>query len=389
MTAANVTYLPEWVLVFAPPLYILWSDFIVNGFGIFKHNSVFALMRVTRSFMGKKPFQKRMWWDITASLIGGVLLLSIAALCFAESMLYGAFGWFFISALLTGGACVIGWFFFKRWKLIIGDLGRLCNLLEVEDLHGIEDGLTQSLRKATQSERMKADLVTNVSHDLKTPLTSIISYVELLSRTELPDEAREHVEVLERKAERLKVLIQDLFDLAKSTSGDAELQRETIDLAMLTDQILSERDDKLNLKIKIDGRPLWVNADGAKMSRVLHNLLDNAAKYSLEGTRVYIDTRREGNTAVFEMKNVANYEMSFDPAEIAERFIRGDEARSTEGSGLGLAIARSFTEACGGTFGVSVEGDLFKSRLTLPIVANAAAGENLADGAENNLNIEF
>lgn len=389
---ANYTQaLMSWVIVLAPIVYLLWSDLLVNGFGIFRHNSVMTGMSLARRFLSKKPFQKRMWWDLIGSFFGTLVLTGAAAGCFIGIFIGGGFPAFAFFILFGSIAVLVAAMFVKRWKLLIGDLGRLCDTLEVTDMNGIQDGLSEALRKAKKSERMKADLVTNVSHDLKTPLTSIISYVELLSRTELSDEAREHVEVLERKSERLKALIQDLFDLAKSTSGDAELRRDTIDLAMLADQTLSERDDNINLKVKIDDRPLWVNADGAKMSRVLHNLLDNAAKYSLEGTRVYVTAQKSGGFAVFEMKNVANYEMNFDPADIAERFIRGDEARSTDGSGLGLAIARSFTEACGGTFDVDTEGDLFKTRITLPIVtvADPAPRENLSERPENDLNVQL
>ncbi|GHV08050.1 hypothetical protein FACS1894217_09890 [Clostridia bacterium] len=359
--------------------------------------------RMARRFVDKKPFQKRLWWDLILSMSAGGLLTVLTLFFFVSLVYWGEFSAFIFFMLFGAGATSVFWFFFSRQKRLIGDLGRLEEHLHalrsgnfgvkidtdpkhllapmMADLDGIQDGFVKSLKTATKSERMKADLITNVSHDLKTPLTSIISYIELLSRMELSDEAREHVDVLVRKSERLKLLIQDVFDLAKSSSGNAEVVLETIDLARLTDQLLSEYEDA-SLKVNLPDRPLLITGDGAKLARVLHNLLDNAVKYRLHGTRIHISAQKDGQKAVFEMKNVANYEMDFDTAEITERFTRGDVSRNTNGSGLGLAIAKSFAEACGGQMRVSVDGDMFKVILSFP------AAQNHAEGAEKNLQIQ-
>lgn len=235
-----------------------------------------------------------------------------------------------------------------------------------DDLNSLGEGLQTALEKAVRAERMKSELITNVSHDLKTPLTSIISYSELLSKEQLtPDEANDYVKIIHQKSLRLKNLVNDLFVISKVQSGAEEIQREEIDVCTLVRQALAEQESLLSgngiaLKAVIPDNPIVIMADGRKMSRVLENLLVNCAKYALTGTRVFVTVSDRESTAEIEIKNTANYVMDFDAEEIAERFVRGDVSRSTEGSGLGLAIARSYTEACGGKFSVQVDGDQFK-----------------------------
>lgn len=232
-------------------------------------------------------------------------------------------------------------------------------------LSGITDGFQKSVEEQVKSERMKIELVTNVSHDLKTPLTSIISYVDLLQKEELPPEATDYVQILAQKSERLKNIVSDLFDLAKVTSGEAEIQLEVLDMSKLVVQTLGDMEDHieesgLQVKQSIQMPPVPILGDGKKLYRVLQNIVDNALKYSMPGTRVYLDLSVEHQMAVMTVKNTAEYEMDFTAEEILERFTRGDESRTTEGSGLGLSIAKSFTEACGGHFEVVVDGDQFK-----------------------------
>lgn len=230
----------------------------------------------------------------------------------------------------------------------------------------IDKGFNASLEEQMKAERMKIQLVTNVSHDLKTPLTSIISYTELLSKEEnLTDTAKEYVGILADKSNRLKNIVADLFDLAKSTSGDIQLDLETIDLKKLIEQTVADMEDDivksgLQFKLKLPASQVLIKADGKKMYRVFQNLIDNAIKYALEGTRVFIDIDEIDHQALVSIKNTAGYEMDFTSEEIIQRFSRGDLSRTTEGSGLGLSIAESFTQVCGGQFMIKIDGDLFK-----------------------------
>lgn len=229
----------------------------------------------------------------------------------------------------------------------------------------INQGLQESLDEQMKSERMKVALVTNVSHDLKTPLTSIISYVELLSKEELSETAKDYVNILADKSERLKHIVSDLFDLAKSTSGNMPVDFESIDLKKLLEQTLADMEDDitksgLTVKTKLPDNPIRIYSDGKKLYRVFQNIIDNALKYSLTGTRVYVETEEAQENVNVIIKNTAAYEMDFTPEEVLQRFNRGDKARTTEGSGLGLSIAESFTSVCGGSFKVDIDGDLFK-----------------------------
>lgn len=246
-------------------------------------------------------------------------------------------------------------------------------------LSEIGGGMQKSVEKQMQSERMKVELVTNVSHDLKTPLTSIISYVELLSKTEgLPPEARDYVAILAQKSDRLKSLVYDLFELAKSTSGSIEMQSEVLDFHRLVEQTLGEMQERIEqsglaLRISLADPPVSIWADGRKMYRVLQNIIDNALKYSMAGTRIFVDLAVLGSRAVLTVKNTAGYEMDFTAEEITERFVRGDKARTAEGSGLGLSIAQSFTQACGGRFHVAIDGDQFKVHVSFDLYQQAPA----------------
>jgi signal transduction histidine kinase len=240
-----------------------------------------------------------------------------------------------------------------------------------ERINEISTSIQETVEKQVKSERMKIELVTNVSHDLKTPLTSIISYIDLLSDEELPPAARDYVTIIEEKSQRLKTMVADLFDLAKATSR-TDVQSEEIDAVVLTRQVLGDLADKIEasgrqLKCDIQAETAPIYADGKKMYRVFQNVIDNALKYSMEGTRVYLTLKREMGRCEIVVKNIASYEMTFSPDEITERFTRGDESRSTEGNGLGLSIAKSFTEACGGEFKVEIDGDVFIAKISLAI----------------------
>lgn len=242
----------------------------------------------------------------------------------------------------------------------------------------------EAVEQQVKSEKMKVELVTNVSHDLKTPLTSIISYIDLLEKTELSDEARGYVSILSRKSEKLRDIVQDVFSLAKAVS-DIDIELEMIDMAILTRQVIGDNTDNIEnsgkeLRSDIKPETAKIKADGAKLYRVIQNLLDNALKYSMPGTRIYLTLSENERGYELTVKNVSEKEMNFTAEEITERFARGDESRTDGGSGLGLSIAQSFTEACKGRFGVEIDGDVFKATVSFDRVDPDA--ENNADPAD-------
>ena len=237
-----------------------------------------------------------------------------------------------------------------------------------DDINDIAKGIDESVAAKVKAERMKTELITNVSHDLKTPLTSIISYTELLSGVEgLPEEARDYVRIIANKSDRLKTLTQDLFDISRVQSGNENVVLERLDVSLLINQSLGEHDSEIRetgLTLCISTpKELCICADGKKMSRVISNLIDNILKYTMKNTRVFISAFEKDGDAVMEFKNIASYPMDFNAEEIVGRFVRGDEARTRDGNGLGLAIAKSYTELCGGEFRVITDGDLFKALL--------------------------
>ena len=237
----------------------------------------------------------------------------------------------------------------------------------------INKGFDDSLEDQMKAERMKVNLITNVSHDLKTPLTSIISYVDLLKREDgLNETSREYVNILSDKSNRLKSIVSDLFELTKSTSGDIKLELEEIDLKKLLQQTLGEMNDGIEssgvqVRTELPEEGLIITSDGNKLYRVLQNIIDNALKYSLRGTRVYVKLENTASEAIVSVINTSSYEMSFTEEEILQRFYRGDEARSGEGSGLGLSIAESFTRNLGGRLRVLIDGDQFKVKIEFPL----------------------
>ncbi len=237
-----------------------------------------------------------------------------------------------------------------------------------EDVNGIAQGLEDAVSARVKAERMKTELITNVSHDLKTPITSIISYAELLSNMEdLPEEAKDYVAIIAKKGDRLKNLTQDLFDISKVQSGNDDVVLEKLDVALLISQALGEQDNEIQssgLTFCVDApKELYISADGRKMSRVMSNLLHNIFKYAMKNTRVFITAALRDGEVELVFKNISAYPLNFGSEEITQRFVRGDESRTTEGNGLGLAIAKSYTEVCGGSFDIVVDGDLFKAVL--------------------------
>ena len=242
-----------------------------------------------------------------------------------------------------------------------------------EGLNRISDGLETALAEQVKSERLKADLITNVSHDIKTPLTSIINYVDLIKREQIEDpKILKYLEVLDQKSQRLKTLTEDLVEASKASSGNIKLEIADIDIVELVQQTNGEFEDKyairhLELISTFPNEVILIEADGRRLWRVLENLYNNAFKYAMENTRVYVGVEDMGAEVVFSIKNISTSPLNFNPDELTERFVRGDVARTTEGSGLGLSIAKSLTELQGGKFLITIDGDLFKAEVTFPI----------------------
>ncbi len=250
-----------------------------------------------------------------------------------------------------------------------GELAMLAN-----DIGSIAEGLNEAVKNEVKSQRMKSELISNVSHDIKTPLTSIINYVDLLKKEGMDSEnAPKYLDILEQKSQRLKVLTEDLFEAAKASSGDMPVDLEKLDIFSLIQQGFAELDDRieksgLHFKINIPEEKIYVLADGRLLWRVIENLLSNVFKYALKGSRVYIDVIDDKNSENVSLiiKNISSYELNVDVNELMERFKRADESRSSEGSGLGLAIAKDLMEMQKGSLNLEIDGDLFKSTVLIP-----------------------
>lgn len=241
-----------------------------------------------------------------------------------------------------------------------------------EDIDCMRDGLNEAVESAVKDQRMKTELITNVSHDLKTPLTSIVNYVDLLKRCEIEDEeAQKYISILDEKSQRMKKLIEDLVEASKASSGAIELHPIKINLCEFAAQTVGEYEDELkgygiDIVLKTPETPVVVTADSQKTSRIVENLFSNIKKYALEGTRVYAEVADGQKTAKLTFKNVSKYPLDISPDELVQRFVRGDASRSGEGSGLGLSIAKNLCELQRGELSIEIDGDLFKATVELP-----------------------
>lgn len=293
---------------------------------------------------------------------------------------------FFLAPVIIG---IAAWLAFKQVKLFNtikegvakiknGDIqhvipvtgsGELAQL--AADINSITEGLKKAVDNELRSERLKTELITNVSHDIRTPLTSIITYVDLLKNEEDPLKAKDYIETLDQKSKRLKTLIDDLFEAAKASSGNIPVNIEKIDMVSLISQGLGEVNDKieqtgLDFRFNHPQDKVYVAADGRLLWRSIENLLSNIFKYALKGSRVYIDIEDRGNEVLLTFKNISAQELNISADELMERFTRGDASRSTEGSGLGLSITKSLIDLQHGKFNIQIDGDLFKAMIAMP-----------------------
>lgn len=246
-------------------------------------------------------------------------------------------------------------------------------------IYRIEEGFQKAVAEEVKSQRMKTELITNVSHDLKTPLTAIITYVNLLKEENVTEEQRiQYLQILEQKSLRLKALIEDLFEVSKANSKNVTLNLVDVDIVNLLRQVEFEQEDrleerKLAVRLRLPEEKVMVRLDSQKAYRIYENLFGNIIKYAMEGTRIYVDMERTEGEVTVRLKNITEQEITVSGDELTERFVRGDVSRGTEGSGLGLAIVRSFTELMGGRFEVTVDGDLFTASTTWVLEQNQPA----------------
>ena len=239
-----------------------------------------------------------------------------------------------------------------------------------ESLEKVQQGFEKAVVEEAKSQSMKTELITNVSHDLKTPLTAIITYVDLLKKEDTTeDERKVYIDTLDKKSQRLKVLIEDLFEVSKAQSGNVQMNFMDVDIVSLLKQVKSEMEDSLEasdltFRWNLPEEKVMLSLDGQRTYRVFENLISNALKYSMPYSRVYVDVENEKDVVKVIFRNTSAQELDFDPERLTERFVRGDASRKSEGSGLGLAIAKSFVELQNGKFKIEVDGDLFKVILT-------------------------
>lgn len=321
---------------------------------------------------------------LTCIVLDFVLLLDFVYVANSD---YGIFGALFVIGIPVVIIGIIVWNYYKEKEIIIEETEKIAdgqvdhkiydpmkfptNKKLAEAVNGIGEGLSKAVSSSLKNERMKTELITNVSHDLKTPLTSIINYVDLLKKDGLDSEkAPEYLDVLDRKSQRLKTLTEDLVEASKINSGVIELNVENIDIVQLVNQSLAEYNERfeqsgLHIIKNITRDTIIVKADGRKTWRALDNLYSNVCKYAMPGTRVYIDIVDEESNAVVSIKNISAGALNFSADELMERFVRGDVSRTTEGSGLGLSIAKGIMEKQNGELKITLDGDLFKVELKL------------------------
>lgn len=358
-------------------IYILKETIVYKLYKILK-NTVISALKASKEI----PLIKRIIIvSIGITFIGGVVSVLLYELIYNEVMLlFGIpmsmilFTLYIVKKLAYLSNIIEGTSRIKNGELDykIDLLGNDSFTNLAENINNIGEGLEKSIETQLRSERMKSELITNVSHDLKTPLTSIINYIELIKKEDVtPEHVNDYIKVLDQKSKRLKILIEDLFEASKASSGNLELNMENIDIVQLLRQSIGEMEEKLtnsnlDIRLKLSSEKINIYADGRRMYRVFENLLSNISKYSLPSTRVYIDLLESDESVIITMKNISSYELNFDATEITERFKRADESRNTEGSGLGLAISKDLVNLQGGKFSVEIDGDLFKSILVFP-----------------------
>lgn len=322
----------------------------------------------------------------TAIIMAAILFFNFLLMVWNMNVYGDAFVWFllFILSLVIFVAACFGAWQMKSLKaagerMARGEIDEKIDTQHMywefkhhaKNLNSIGDGMAAAVEQRMKSERLKTELITNVSHDIKTPLTSIVNYVDLLQKPHTPEQEAEYLEVLDRQSKRLKKLTEDLVEASKASTGNMNVNIVRTNTREIIEQSLAEygrrmEQGNLSIIVKIPEEPPQAMADGRLLWRVLDNLFNNVVKYALPGTRVYITSEIEGGDAVISVKNISRDPLNISAEELMERFVRGDASRHTEGSGLGLNIAQSLVTLMHGRFSLSVDGDLFKAEIRLP-----------------------
>lgn len=347
---------------------ILWKDSVLNQVFLFTRQLLFHMHMVWKAVLIFGVFVVVHWMGFIIGRNGYVLfLMLVMELCIFVYMVKQAIGRQQIDRgveKIAGGEI--------DYKIPTDGMGEEQRSI-AEKINSIGQGLDTALAESVKSERLKTDLITNVSHDIKTPLTSIINYVNLLKQENFEDpRLQRYIEVLDQKSQRLKTLTEDVVEASKISSGNITLEFMNINLVEMIQQTSGEFEEKFKEKnlteiMTLPEHEVVICVDGRRLWRVLANIYNNAAKYAMEGTRVYADLYISGNTVIFSLKNVSDQPLNISADELTERFIRGDISRSTEGSGLGLSIAKTLTQMQGGRFELYLDGDLFRVTITFPL----------------------
>ncbi len=349
------------------------------------------ICRMFRSKGAGMPVQKKIIFRYLPAFLGEGMVVSLLLLLgfrlYYSGTFYGANICLYLLALTAAGLTLAAQFWYIWTNRAAAEdiealTQQICRIKEgniaaevptlkdpdlaeaAKNLNDIRNGLDIAVQEQIKSERMKVELVSNVSHDIKTPLTSIISYVDLMNQEpDLPEHVKDYVKILESKSQRLKSMVQDVFEISKAASRQLPVNIETLDLGKLIRQTLADMSESierstLSIKTRIPEEPVLIKADGQRLYRVFQNLLQNALQYSMEHSRIFITLETDGTLAAVSVKNISRYELP-ERIDYTERFVRGDESRSDGGSGLGLSIAKSFVEACRGSFRIDINADLF------------------------------
>lgn len=381
-------------------LYFLCLD-IGHNRRFFKHNVVHSLLKSLNNYRDLTSFEQRSLRRLLSTLAVIIGVLGVSSAVFLALMRAPAShirDFFLLGVLCFAAAGVIGTVFWyslalksdlRDWSVLMAQIAEMyggnlnavnhipptSNLYDCAmQLNMIRTGIQKAVEEGIKADRTKVELITNVSHDIKTPLTSIISYVELLKREpDLPPHVVDYIQTISRKADRLNHIVQDVFEVSKAATGNISLNLDDLDIGKLLQQTFGEMDETMRnsglvWRVDIPDTPFLVHADGQRMYRVFQNLIRNCAQYSLEGSRVYVNLTAQNGFATVCIRNISRNEITMNGEDLTARFVRGDQNRTTEGSGLGLSIAKSFTEACGGKFNVHTDGDLFTVTVQFPLV---------------------
>ena len=398
--------LPAAVCLWVASLYLLCMD-IGHNRQFFRHNIIHSILKSLNSYRIMTTFEQRSMRRLFSCLgvIAGMLLFSglvwalaphyywpgpmlgfimTGAVVFAAAGLVGTIAWYVLGLkrdLQDWGALSA-----QIAEMYGGNLNAVNHVPPTSNLYDcamqlnmIRTGIEKAVEEGTKADRTKVELITNVSHDIKTPLTSIISYIELLKKEPgLPDHVMDYINTISRKADRLSNIVQDVFEVSKAATGNITLNMEDLDIGKLLQQTFAEMDETLRnsqliWRMDIPDVSMLVHADGQRLYRVFQNLIRNCDQYALEGSRAYVSLSAQNGCAVVSIRNVSRSEITMDSEDLTARFVRGDQNRTTEGSGLGLSIAKSFTEACGGKFSVHTDGDLFIATVQFALVMRAPA----------------